>query len=181
MPTRLLDWTENSLTALYFAIIDSDINDTPIVWVLHSGKLNSLTTKDRNAPFISSSPHSRNRADLIGFIENETIEESFFEKYKEYKNYRDYLEKPICYTPKITNRRMAAQQSVFTINGTSKKPIENYFDANDGLCCIKIQNNCIDKMKKELFNIGIRSRNILPDIEGLSIELKQEMYRLYKR
>jgi len=42
-PTRLLDWTENILLALYFAVRDREADCDAAVWVLNAGRLNEIT------------------------------------------------------------------------------------------------------------------------------------------
>ena len=45
-PTRLLDWTDGALLALYFAIRDLTRPRTAAVWMLHPASLNKLTFGD---------------------------------------------------------------------------------------------------------------------------------------
>ena len=42
-PSRVLDWTENILTALYFAVADTTADCDAAVWVLNAGRLNEIT------------------------------------------------------------------------------------------------------------------------------------------
>jgi hypothetical protein len=45
-PTRLLDWTDGALLALYFAIRELTRPRSAAVWMLHPGSLNKLTFSD---------------------------------------------------------------------------------------------------------------------------------------
>ena len=42
-PTRLLDWTENILYALYFAVREREVDCDGAVWILNAGRLNEIT------------------------------------------------------------------------------------------------------------------------------------------
>lgn len=42
-PSRLLDWTEDILSALYFAVWDTSVDCDGAVWVLNAGRLNEIT------------------------------------------------------------------------------------------------------------------------------------------
>ena len=42
-PSRVLDWTENILIALYFAVMNNNNNCDSAVWALNAGRLNELT------------------------------------------------------------------------------------------------------------------------------------------
>ena len=54
LPTRLLDWSENILIALFWAVEDANIDCDGAIWVLNAGRLNQYTrifTKYRNVCF----------------------------------------------------------------------------------------------------------------------------------
>ena len=42
-PSRVLDWSENILVALYFAVMDNTNNCDSAVWAINAGRLNELT------------------------------------------------------------------------------------------------------------------------------------------
>lgn len=42
-PTRVLDWSENILIALYFAVCDTTADCDGVVWALNAGRLNEIT------------------------------------------------------------------------------------------------------------------------------------------
>src|SRR5687768_14088145 len=44
LPTRLLDWTENPLFALFFALRSKSVGATPCVWIMDPVSLNKATT-----------------------------------------------------------------------------------------------------------------------------------------
>jgi hypothetical protein len=56
-PTRLLDWTENILYALYFAVQDRGVDCDGVVWVLNPGRLNEITRVSATRRYMCF-PHS---------------------------------------------------------------------------------------------------------------------------
>ena len=52
LPTRLLDWTQNAMAALWFAIHDATFEkSSPVVWILHSDSTDIINPDKAESPF----------------------------------------------------------------------------------------------------------------------------------
>lgn len=145
LPTRLLDWTENILTGLYFAAKNSNAKEEDSngrLYVLYTKRLNRLT---RMSPIhtnltipTSVEPQlfsflaaENSKLDILESIYNYNL----FEKVKlynqqildwtqckksrllEYKSISYKMRTAVAVFPERLNARMQAQQSMFTIHG----------------------------------------------------------------
>lgn len=52
LPTRLLDWTEDNLTALYFAVVDYSANRDAAVFAMDPWRLNKISIRQRSVPTV---------------------------------------------------------------------------------------------------------------------------------
>lgn len=100
IPTRLLDWTESSLIALYFAIRDSVGDADAAVWVMNPWWLNRATFGDY-VLFPADDPRAATHAPPRP---NQRIQGTL----------------PIAITPIHANHRIAAQRGVFTVHGNAR-------------------------------------------------------------
>jgi hypothetical protein len=160
LPTRLLDWTDGALIALYFAVDGANASEDPVVWMLAPIQMNRV---------------SINRAVLPLSWAGEGAE--YFGAAFELKECRYQL--PVAFYPTWVDRRMSAQRSGFTIHGASRAGVEVCFESTgliqDGyLAKISISRESCDSIQKELAVFGIQHSTLFPDFDALSIELARQ-------
>ena len=189
IPTRLLDWTENGVLALYFAVssgaYDEDVQR--VVWVMNPGALNQLTTcrPTSYAPLLSHTALVQLRLKMPGSIRNGKLTEQFVDREINSLSSDDrpsveQLQLPIAFWPVSSgNIRIAAQKGGFTVHGIDSQPIESLFE-NSGirkyLIKIKIQRESVSLLRKQLQIIGMTPMSVYPDLFGLSGELSSPRY-----
>ena len=158
VPTRLLDWTENFGSALFFALdgVDWDKNSysdkriSPCVWIMDPYTLNETFYKD---PSIFT-------VDELGF--------EYVDLFDENSNKNDKISKikgPIAISPPARGQRCFAQKSIFTLHIGSQEPIEKLCDS-----CVKkfdIPLGSIIDAKRFLKMGGINDYSLFPDADGL--------------
>jgi hypothetical protein len=172
LPTRLLDWTEGSLIALYFALIEQEDECSPVVWMLDPVRLNNLVTKyaafgDNEFPLTWVKPDPASTFVNIAEI---NIEAAWLKD-------RVGTELPVAIHPTNIHPRMSVQRSCFTIHGKKKESLKKLLD-DVNFKYIKKYIIDVNKAKKtqmlqDLRMLGISHATLFPDLDGLAKDLER--------
>lgn len=178
LPTRLLDWSESPLVALYFALLKEPAGRGPCVWVIDPVALNRVAqgftdgtiiapvTTDPEAPSRHWLPDYCRRGESIKSFDSGT-------------GYRDNA-KPLAVFPKRYNPRIVAQRGVFTVHGVQETPIEEIMttaaaDPSD----VRIARFCFGsgaraELKRDLYCLGISKAALFPEPQSVAEDLREQ-------
>ena len=166
LPTRLLDWSESALIALYFALKE----DKPVVWMLNPLDLNDLSyanlshIRPREFPLPWHDPDPKTRR----------VRNPAFENLRgAWEQSRFGVPLPVAIYPTYVHARLRGQRSCFTIHGTDKRGLDSLLAGKPILKRYVVDPACRQSMRSELAVLGITDSVVFPDIDGLADELKE--------
>ncbi len=159
VPTRLLDWSDGALIALYFAVSSQRRRRDAAVWVLDPVWLNRETLKDSYVSGVM----------LWDWKEAAPWFPTPFEE-------NLHVELPVAIDPPHVARRVAVQRSRFTIHGTNPNGVQVVAREakKSRLVKIVVRKAAIDSVIRDLTTGGIVETTVYPDLEGLARELELE-------
>lgn len=202
LPTRLLDWSESILPALYFAVNNNHEEDGEIV-VLNARRLNGSIKK---RPTISTSrgPSVIIRAEMAATRSSGSLraQHSVLEaireeaaggteiEFDEEGKWLDFYTSPIAVFPSRLNERMIFQASVFTLHGGKKyvESMKQYYQhdlipspvslegINEKMDILRryvIPGKVKSEIQKNLFVLGVHEGTLFPEIDHQSGYLRQ--------
>lgn len=152
MTTRFLDWTYNSLTALWFACFDKHgkyhTNDNAVVYLYYSDNDDSINPMISN-PF-------------------------------EVESYKIY--KPIQGGENARSNSQSALFTIHTFNSELKEfPVfDDYNKINKKIIRLIIKSDVIPKLINELIEIGYTHSKIYPDLDGVCKEVEWKYNKILK-
>ncbi len=153
IPTRLLDWSESPLVALYFALDYTNADEDAVVWSLKPTELNSHAgiTSAEEEFFIPSFDDEMVASYSIGQLE---------------KGPSAVTLKPIATIATRNNVRIQAQLGVFTIHHKEDVPIEEIGDGNH-VIKITIKKESKEKILNHLALLGINKFQLFPELASI--------------
>jgi hypothetical protein len=160
-PTRLLDWTESALIALFFAVrAGKTTNDTDAaVFILEPWKLNESVANI--AEVIAPAAESGMVAKHAG-----RYKEWLPERYSNTKGLKKKL--PVAIYPTHFSRRISSQRSCFTIHGSDSNGFDHLpNEFRKYLRKVIIPANKRHSIETSLSVAGVDEVTIFPDLDGL--------------
>ncbi len=163
VPTRLLDWTEGALVALYFAVRDNNGECDAAAWALDPWWLNKevLGRSEVYCPeaTVGMAPEDASRYDpwLPPLYADSEIPPL-----------------PVAVYPAYTAQRISTQRSCFTVHGWETDAFEQLATKpNAELKKLSIAAKAVRNIRQELMTCGIDEVTIYPDLDGLGRYLSQ--------
>jgi len=174
-PTRLLDWTDGALAALYFAIQprerpgDAHKGADAVVYMLDPWWLNAKTFRQGKRPYpegVALSDWHEAERYLPDELDSERLRPTI----------------PLAVDPVHLSSRMAAQRAHFTIYGKDLDGLVSCANRpNSRLVRIRIAPSAISTIQGHLTLAGISESTLFPDLEGLGRELSYFWEDLVRR
>ena len=170
VPTRLLDWTENPLVALHFALMTAPSRQlssgrrafphSAAVWMLDP---------------VAWNLHALRHQGFDGAVL--TPEDEELKAYKPTPELTSQRSLPVALYGAHNSPRIVAQQGVFTIFGGNRATMESVFASElfpvKSLLRIEIRRSAIAPMKRSLLNHGVTESVVFPDLMGLARETRR--------
>lgn len=167
LPTRLLDWSQNILAALYFATEPTDENGE--LWAMDPRALNCQFGMKFGGKWISDDVATASDKGVIRLAEQAFYSRE--EMNKRHKDMDDLFEfSPLALLPQMVFPRIISQFSAFTIhapqnNGNS---ITEILNSPIQLVRYIIPKHCKKDLRKNLAELGIIKRTLFQDLDSLS-------------
>ncbi len=171
VPTRLLDWSESPLMALFFAVtlarhrLDSQgrpvFNDDASIW------------------FLDPEQWNKRAVDLRSFAGSVlTTDDSNASAYKPVGDINTMKPFPIALYGEHNSQRIVAQRGVFVCFGKDTRPMEVIYKQEhfptDCLMKVVVTKGRLPHMYEALRRHGITDSVAFPDLDGLAREIKRE-------
>jgi len=168
-PTRLLDWTQSAIIALYFVVSECSSDDGEL-WAMLPDELNKYSDL-KDVPTLADP--------IVLYLAGEPLCITEFDK----KNLLSNLlgrskgfDDPVAFRPSMNFPRMISQLSAFTIHPkpSSGHTVPELLSDKKHLVRYIIPHKCKFELQQDLAALGITRRTLYQDLDSLSLDLKNE-------
>lgn len=159
LPTRVLDWSESLLVALYFAVADANNDETDgALWCLEPGRLNQMQTGDRRvfAPF---HPGVKSALETPRIDENMPSDAA--------ATIGDQHAKTLAVAPEQTDIRHFVQSAMSTIHGLTES-LDELPDSEQFLRKFIIPADAKRSLRARLRILGFSESTMFPTLDALA-------------
>ena len=164
-PTRLLDWTDGALIALYFAVKDNPGYYDAAVWLFDPWEMNHRFhgISEVLPPGSSTGLWSKDAKRYQKWLR------------ARFQSRAKLARLPVAVYPTHFARRFSTQRSCFTVHGSDQKPLEKlYRGPRTRLEKIVIPADAVEDIRDDLLTCGIDEVTIFPDLDGLGRAIRTE-------
>lgn len=186
--TRLLDWTESALVALYFALVDGSQKEKDAsVYILLPFKLNNFSIRTlkkdlkKTAYLIFSSIDELSEKSALFNDKDELRINQLISKYYRLDVDENEKQYPIAIYPPYLDERMAAQQSCFTLFGNIYEGLNPKVVDEEFLYSITIPSEKKVQLLRELTMLGFSDFSVYPDLDGLGHSINAEYKTIFNQ
>ncbi|MGA2781194.1 MAG: FRG domain-containing protein [Smithella sp.] len=165
VPTRLLDWTESPLAALYFAVTEDKYKkDNAALWLLFPSELNRNANIEAEEKFYIPS-----------------FDEEVMDNYSLETLNREHKTKqlPVAAIATRNNPRINAQLGVFTIHHRDTISIEK-IGKKEHVRKYEIPAKSKPRLAEELKLLGITKFQLFPELSSIGENIRSDVYELHK-
>ena len=157
LPTRLLDWTESPLTALFF-VVRRDKAEDGTLWCLDPIALN--VNANINFPFGLEIPAFDQDSILDNYLPTTISQETTSNL------------PPVAAIATRSSPRIIAQMGTFTINHRSFPPLDQVGNG-DHMWRLRIPSDCRGLIRRELATLRYTNLTLFPELDNVAKEAKE--------